>query len=186
VKKIVFVSGASGVGKTTLCEILTTQIGPSYNDEIAGIDMDEVYKFVDRRFRSPHGGRLYKLARHNTGCLTNNFLKNGIHTVFIFGIEIYNKLRVNDVLEYVQIDEQTLVYHFTLTPPKRKIIERLLKRQNHVPEWFHMHLLEREYYYDAKWTIPIDNSNLTPRKTMDIIMEKIQKTQGTDYFTTRS
>ncbi|OLN22141.1 hypothetical protein BTO30_11240 [Domibacillus antri] len=182
-KKIVFVSGASGVGKTTLCEILTSQIGPSYNDEIAGIDMDEVYKFVDRGFCSPHGDRLYKLARVNTGSLTNNFLQNGIHTVFIFGIEIYNKKRVKDVLDCVKIDEKTHVYHFTLTPPKKKIVERLKKRQKYVPEWFHMHLLEREYYYNAKWTIPIDNSNMTPRETLGIILKKIKSENGTDYFT---
>ncbi|OMP66345.1 ATP-binding cassette domain-containing protein [Domibacillus epiphyticus] len=182
-KKIVFVSGASGAGKTTLCEILTSQVGPLYNDEIAGIDMDEVYKFVDRGFCSPHGDRLYKLARQNTGCLTNNFLKNRIHTVFIFGIEIYNKQRVNDVLDFVQMDEKTQVYHFTLTPPKKKIIERLIKRQNHVPRWFQMHFLEREYYYDAKWTIPIDNSHMTPHETLSIILEKIKSTNGIDYFT---
>ncbi|OES46723.1 hypothetical protein [Domibacillus iocasae] len=181
-KKIVFISGASGAGKTTLCEVLTTRISPAYRYEIAGIDMDEVYKFVDRRFSSRYGEQLYKLARQNTGSLTNNFLQNGIHTVFIFGIEVYNKQYVREVLACVEMDAQTQVYHFTLTPPKSKIIERLMKRQNKVPHWFHMHLLERQHYYDAKWTVPIDNSSLTPPETIDIILQKVIKTKGTDAF----
>ena len=174
-KKIVLVSGSSGVGKSTLRLILRNQLGENFNNRIAGIDIDDVYCFVDPKFAAPNYLELWKKARQNTGFLTTSLLRNDTEAVFIFSNTIFSKDQVNDILNEVQVEDQVDIFHITLAPSRDTVAERLKKRQYSVPIWLDEHLAERQPHLNEDWTILINNSKLTPEQTLEAIYEIIKK-----------
>src|SRR5690606_4379674 len=171
-KTVVLISGPSGIGKTTLRLLLRNELGKYYNNKIAGIDIDNIYGFIDPSFVAPDYLEIWKKARQNTGTLANGFLNSDIDVVFIFGNTIFRKDQVDDVLSNIKSDVVT--HHITLYANRDTLAERLKKRQYAVPRWITEHLAEREPFLNEPWTTFNDKSNHSPERTLQIIHQIIK------------
>ena len=172
-KTLVLVSGPSGVGKSTLRLQLRNELGKYFDNKIAGIDVDDVYCFIDPKFSAPNYMELWEKARKNTGSIARQLLNNGIDVVFVFGNTIFKEEQILDILGEVQLDAPVNILHFTLSPNRAALEKRLIKRQYSVPLWLDDHLAERRPYLNEQWTHLLDTSDMTPEQTLTYIYENI-------------
>lgn len=172
-KTLVLVSGPSGVGKSTLRLHLRNELGKYFDNKIAGIDVDDVYCFIDPKFSAPNYMELWEKARKNTGSIARQLLNNGMDVVFVFGNTIFKEDQVLDILSEVQLEAPVNILHFTLSPSRAALEKRLIKRQYSVPLWLDDHLAERRPYLNEQWTHLLDTSDMTPEQTLTYIYENI-------------
>ncbi|GAE33088.1 AAA family ATPase [Halalkalibacter akibai] len=169
-KTVVFVSAPSGAGKSTMRKVVPKVLENHFQNGIAGIEIDDIYRFLDPEFKAKHHLEVWKAARESTGHLANGLLKGNIDVVFIFGNTIFSEEQVKDVRKNIE-SMNVAFYHITLAPTRDTLAKRLVKRQSTVPDWLDSHLAERQPYVEANWTNVIDNSNLTPEETVQAIYE---------------
>ncbi|ARK29745.1 AAA family ATPase [Halalkalibacter krulwichiae] len=181
-KTVVLISGPSGSGKSTMRRILKQTLGHRFNDRIAGVEVDDIYRFIDPRFNAKNYLEIWQMARESTGHLARGMLLTKIDAVFIFGNTLFSDESVEDVLKNIKLDEEVKFYHVTLAPTRDTVASRLKKRQHSVPDWLDDHLAERQPYITTKWTNVIDNSQITPEETLKAIYKIIEHNKDMNHF----
>ncbi|MFP7298717.1 AAA family ATPase [Neobacillus niacini] len=177
-KKVVLISGPSGAGKSTLRLKLRKQLGERLNFKVAGIDIDDVYCFVDPLFAAPNYMELWQLARRNSGYLTNILLQSEMDVVFVFGNTIFSKEQVMEVLHEIELNSDITIFHISLNPKREALEARLKARQYSVPKWLDSHLEERKKHLTEDWTTLLDTTSLTPEETLESIYHLIAKEEN--------
>lgn len=185
-KTVVLVSGPSGSGKSTMRRVLKQTLGTRFNNRIAGVEIDDIYRFIDPRFNANNHLEIWRMARESTGHLVRGMLLGEIDSVFIFGNTIFSNEQIEDVLKNIIIEDQVSFYHVTLAPSRETVASRLKKRQQSVPDWIDSHLAERQPYLKEKWTTLIDNSKITPEETLEAIYKVVEKKEDMKHFGKRS
>lgn len=173
-KTVVFVSGPSGAGKSTMRKVILNTSGHPNYKHIAGVEIDDIYRFLDPEFRAADYSEVWKVARESTGHLVKGMLKGSVEVVFIFGNTIFSKEQVEEIQKHILLPQKITYYHITLTPSRDTLNERLVKRESKVPDWFGYQLSERQPFLEAEWTNVIDNSKQTPEETVAAIYEVLE------------
>ncbi len=185
-KTVVFISGPSGSGKSTMRKILKQTLGSHFNNRIAGVEVDDIYRFIDPHFNAKNHLEIWRMARESTGHLANGMLKSEIDSVFIFGNTIFSDEQLQDVMKNIHSEHEIKYFHMTLSPNLEALQERLKKRQKTVPDWLGSHLAERQPFLHAKWTNVIDNTTKTPEETLEKIYKLIEKNKDMKSFANKS
>ncbi|GAE33078.1 hypothetical protein JCM9157_65 [Halalkalibacter akibai JCM 9157] len=150
-------------------KIILNSLGHPYYKQIAGIEIDDIYRFLDPEFRAADYSEVWKQARESTGSLANGMLNGSVEIVFIFGNTIFSEEQVEDIKKHIKVPQDIAFYHITLAPARDKLHERLVERESTVPEWLDYQLAERQPFLGAEWTNVIDNSWQTPEETVAVI-----------------
>lgn len=181
-RKVIFISAPSGAGKTTVRKAIADTIGSYFNNNIAKIEIDAMYKEINPNFRAKNHLEIWKKARENTGHLIKEKLNEGTEAIFVVGNTIFSEQRMQEVLTPIQYEDEVDFIHITLAPTRSELARRLKKRRGSVPKWIDSHLAERQPYLDAKWTNIIDNSKMTPEQTVKAIYEVIKNGRTMESF----
>jgi adenylylsulfate kinase-like enzyme len=113
VGKTILLSGACGAGKTSAMGLMRRQLLPRLG-ETAAIDVDRVYMMVDPDYAIsfPEAEAYWSLARRQCALLATSYLTSGFGVAVIGGNSLYQKDRLNEILETLL--EVSEVYHVTL------------------------------------------------------------------------
>jgi thymidylate kinase len=179
--KTVLLSGACGAGKTTTMRLIRRHFLPTLG-ETAVIDVDQVYTMVDPDYSIsfPEAETYWRLARRQCAGLAQAYYSSGFGVVVIGGNSLYQKDRLNEILE--PLLGVSAVYHFTLDPAPAVIQRRIRARSSPVdgvktPEWIEQHVRYMRAYYEP-WTTCIDNSSLSPDETVQALHQAIGENKG--------
>src|ERR1051326_3679182 len=171
-RKTVLLRGACGAGKTSAMRLIRRHLRPVLG-EIAVIDVDHVYMMVDPDYSIPfpEAETYWSLARRQCALLAKAYLSSGFGAAVIGGNSLYQKDRLNEILEILL--EVSAVYHLTLDPDPEVIKRRIPGRsspedETKTPEWIETHVRYMRDYYEP-WTARIDNSLLSPDETVQAI-----------------
>jgi thymidylate kinase len=180
-RKTVLLSGACGAGKTSAMRLIRRHLLPILG-ETAVIDVDHVYMMVDPDYSIPfpEAETYWSLARRQCALLAKTYLCSGFGAAVIGGNSIYQKDRLNEMLEMLL--EVSEVYHLTLDPDPEVIKRRILARSSpedgmKTPEWIDAHVCYMREHYEP-WTACIDNSSLSPDETVQAIHRAILENRG--------
>ena len=124
-KKLFLITGASGIGKTTISREIATRI-----ENCAIIDGDILYH-MEHTTKTPAedleaGAKKLKLVFKNATMLINNFLENDLNVVFEY-IIFPNDLRY--ILEHIKKNDNLIIKFIIMTGNEQTIIDRNLSRE---------------------------------------------------------
>jgi hypothetical protein len=176
-----FLSGACGSGKTAAMRVMRRHALPVFG-ETAVLDVDHVYTMVDPDYSIPfpEAERYWSLARRQCAVLAASYVENGFNLVVIGGNSVYQKDRLNEVLDGLLPVSQ--VYHITLDPSLEVIQARIRARAHpsddlKTPDWIESHVRYMRGQYE-EWSARIDNSALTPSETALAICDTVLSGKG--------
>jgi hypothetical protein len=180
-RRTILLSGACGSGKTSAMRLMRHHLQPLLGKS-AVIDVDLVYTMVDPDYSIPfpEAEANWSLARRQCALLARSFFESGFEAVVIGGNSVYQKDRLNEILDTLL--EFSEIYHVTLDPNPEEIKQRILSRshlfdQTKTPEWIDGHVRYMMEYYED-WTARIDNSALSPGETVHAICDAVLSNQG--------
>jgi hypothetical protein len=163
------ISGATGVGKSeTLRSMRPTLI--DIVGEIAVLETDQFYMMIDPQWTCPPGRieRYYAVAGHLLRETALGFLRSGFAWVAIASNGHWKEQRARDFVQPFH-REDTYVHHFTLDPGKD-----VLRQRCSAP----VDMLLQVRHELGPWTHVIDNSQLTPKATVQAIHAAIEQAAG--------
>lgn len=169
-------SGACGAGKTTLLQLGYPKLF-SYFGRTATLDTDWFLMLVDPRWELPYEERDGELMYRQCALMAISFFDAGFETVLIAGNALHTRGGAFDGLVGA-IRSRADVYHFTLDPSLDEIIRRVqLRGADKTSDWLETHVAwMREKY--GSWTSVIDNSAISPRKTAQLISDRVANGDG--------
>ena len=158
---IILINGPINSGKTTISKILTEKI-----PKTALVEVDSLREMI----RWMPIGEAIPINLKNTISVVKNFVSEGLNVVVPYPLS-------KDNYEYMisnLVDLRTKIYTFTLAPRLDKALSNRGSREVTDAEKDRI-----KYHYEIGISAPsfgeiIDNSDLTPEATVDIILNKIK------------
>lgn len=165
-KKLIFINGTMGVGKTSTCKELLSLLKPS-------VFLDGDWCWNMNPFIVTEESK--KMVESNICFLLNNFLACSEYKYIIFCWVMPQKSIIDDLLNKLDLSNVEL-YKFTLSISKDALIKRLSKSINNKER--NSDVLQRSLdklpLYQNMKTIQIDVSNITPTQAAKKIIENIE------------
>jgi hypothetical protein len=170
----VFLSGAGGVGKTTVLRLSHGEKTAIWG-RTAAIDTDQLFLMVDPRWELPYDDGRTALVLRQSVLLASSFFQAGFEKVILAGNAIHDAFDLNPVLpELLRLGR---VFHISLEPSEKAVLQRTAGDHERSPA----HLLQDLRSMQAKrssWSAVIDNSELTPTETLEEMARLVQSGKG--------
>ncbi len=165
-KKLFLITGASGIGKTTISNEIATRI-----ENCAIIDGDILYH-MEHTNKTPaedleDGAKRLKLVFKNATMLINNFLENNLNVVFEY-IIFPNDLKY--ILNHIKKNDNLIIKFIVMTGNTQTVIDRNLSREkNNLNRGLELLDIFNSFDYDRKFYI--DTTNLDIQETVKMIID---------------
>lgn len=166
-KKLIFVNGTMGVGKTATCEKLLDILRP-------GVFLDGDWCWNMQPFTV--NDETKEMVLNNISFLLNSFLKCSEYDYIIFCWVMHEEEILTDILDRLDTAEAK-IFKFTLTAGKEALSKRISndvaagRREKDSLE----RSLERTALYDKMNTMKIDVSEISPERAARLIADLVNR-----------
>ncbi|MET9317975.1 hypothetical protein ABZX12_39660 [Kribbella sp. NPDC003505] len=172
--RTVFLSRPAGSGKTTVLRLSHDQKRTIWG-RTAAIDTDQLFLMVDPGWDLPYDDARTALVLRQCVQLAQSFFGAGYENVLVAGNAIYDAFDLNPVIpDLLRLGR---VFHFSLDPSEGAVLRRTADDPDRSPA----HLLKELHHLLVKrspWSVPVDNSSLTPLETLQKLAHLVQSGAG--------